>query len=108
MANRFITELCHAYKLDFDKNYKIAHLGNIYGQHDRFSDYVNVVSAIAWKMRSAKLQNNDLYLYGDGSDVRSLTYLKDLARLLPKYLEQVHLRKTIISTNERQLSIMEI
>jgi len=71
--------ICRSFQLESDLNYKAVLLGNAYGPGCRFHDKAPVIANLIYQIGNAK-KNNFPYvsLYGDGKDVRSFIYVKDL------------------------------
>ena len=107
-SKRVIVDLVDAYRLDYGRNYKVAHLGNIYGPHMRFGQSETLVGSLIYQIVDANKKNRDVELYGDGTDVRSLTYIGDLIRLLPKYLQNKELESGIIFSSGFEISVSEL
>ena len=107
-SKRVIVDLVETYRIDFERNYKVAHLGNIYGPHMRFGDNETLVGSLIFQLFKAKEKNQDLELYGDGTDVRSLTYVGDLKKLLPIYMINRDLESGIIFSSGFEISISEL
>jgi GDP-L-fucose synthase len=107
-SKRVIVDLVKAYRLDHGRNYKVAHLGNIYGPHMRFGPSETLVGNLIYQVSEANRANRDVELYGDGTDVRSLTYVGDLIRLLPKYLQNKEIESGIIFSSGFEISVSEL
>ena len=107
-SKRVIVDLVEAYRLDYGRNYKVAHLGNIYGPHMRFGPNETLVGNLIYQLVHANRENRDVELYGDGTDVRSLTYVGDLVRLLPKYLQNKEIESGIIFSSGFEISVSEL
>jgi GDP-L-fucose synthase len=107
-SKRVIVDLVEAYRLDHGRNYKVAHLGNIYGPHMRFGPSETLVGNLIYQIVDADRANRDVELYGDGTDVRSLTYVGDLVRLLPKYLQSKEIESGIIFSSGFEISVSEL
>jgi GDP-L-fucose synthase len=107
-SKRVIVDLVEAYRLDYGRNYKVAHLGNIYGPHMRFGPSETLVGNLVYQIVDADRANRDVELYGDGTDVRSLTYVGDLVRLLPKYLQNKKIKSGIIFSSGFEISVSEL
>jgi GDP-L-fucose synthase len=107
-SKRVIVDLVDAYRLDYGRNYKVAHLGNIYGPHMRFGLSETLVGSLIYQIVDANNKNRDVELYGDGTDVRSLTYVGDLVRLLPKYLQNTEIESGIIFSSGFEISVSEL
>jgi GDP-L-fucose synthase len=99
-SKRIAFDLCKSYQLDYNKNYKVLFLGNLYGKYGKFSKESNVLNAIIYQMYEAHLANKDLYLYGTGEDVRAFTFVEDLNKILVQFCINPNLKSCIFSSNE--------
>lgn len=107
-AKRFIVDMAKTYQMDHDRNFKVAHLGNIYGPYMKFSENATLVGNLIHKIFSAQVQNTDLVLYGDGTDVRALTYVKDLQKVLSWFLTDESFKNHIIVSSGYEANINEL
>ena len=107
-AKRMIVDLTKSYQIDHNRNYKVAHLGNIYGPHMRFGENATLVGNLIFRIHQAQLHDTDLVLYGDGTDVRSITYVKDLQIVLQWFIQNLTLKKHIIVSSGFEISIKEL
>jgi GDP-L-fucose synthase len=99
-SKRIAFDLCKSYQLDYNKNYKVLFLGNLYGKYGKFSKESNVLNAIIYQMYEAHLANKDLYLYGTGDDARAFTFVEDLNKILVQFCINPNLKSCIFSSNE--------
>lgn len=107
-AKRMIVDLTRAYQIDYNRNYKVAHLGNIYGPHMRFGENATLVGNLIHRINHALIHDIDLVLYGDGTDIRSLTYVKDLQEILFRFMKEISLRSHLIVSSGLEISIREL
>ena len=107
-SKRMIVVLTKTYQIDRDRNYKVAHLGNIYGPHMRFGENATLVGNLIYRIYNALIHDVDLELYGDGTDIRALTYVKDLQDILLRFMQDRSLRGHIIVSSGLEVSIKEL
>ena len=107
-AKRIIVDLTKTYQIDHNRNYKVAHLGNIYGPHMRFGENATLVGNLIYRIYNALIHDVDLELYGDGTDIRALTYVKDLQEILLRFMQDRSLRGHIIVSSGLEVSIKEL
>ena len=107
-AKRIIVDLTKTYQIDHNRNYKVAHLGNIYGPHMRFGENATLVGNLIYRIHHALRYDIDLELYGDGTDIRALTYVKDLQDLLLRFMQNLSLREHMIVSSGLEVSIKEL
>jgi GDP-L-fucose synthase len=107
-AKRMIVDLARTYQIDDNRNYKVAHLGNIYGPHMRFGENATLVGNLIHRINHALIHDIDLVLYGDGTDIRSLTYVKDLQEILFRFMKELSLRSHLIVSSGLEISIREL
>jgi GDP-L-fucose synthase len=99
-AKRISYELCKAYELDFDRNYKVLFLGNLYGKYGNYSKDSNVLNSIIFQISEAMLKNEDLTLYGTGDDQRAFTLVEDLNEILNTFIQDKNFKSAIFSSSE--------
>jgi len=99
-SKRISYELCKSYKLDYERNYKVLFLGNLYGKYGNFSKDSNVLNSIVYQMLQSKFQDRNLSLYGTGEDIRAFTFVEDLNLLLEKFIEDKNIKSAIFSSSE--------
>ncbi len=107
-AKRWIVDLAKTYQMDHNRNYKVAHLGNIYGPQMRFDENATLVGNLIFRINHAQLHNTNLELYGDGTDIRALTYVKDLQGILLSFMQDVLCSSHIIVSSDIEVSIKEL
>ena len=107
-AKRMTVDLTRAYQIDHDRNFKVAHLGNIYGPDMRFGENATLVGNLIYRIYHALIHDSDLVLYGDGTDIRALTYVKDLQEILLSYLQDLSIKSPIIASSGLEISIKEL
>lgn len=107
-AKRIIVDLTKTYQIDHNRNYKVAHLGNIYGPHMRFGENATLVGNLIYRIHHALMHDIDLELYGDGTDIRALTYVKDLQDILLRFMQNLSLREHMIVSSGLEVSIKEL
>jgi GDP-L-fucose synthase len=107
-AKRFIVDLAKTHQIDHDRNFKVAHLGNIYGPHMKFSENATLVGNLIYRINKAQTAGSTLELYGHGTDIRALTYVNDLQRILRWFLENESLKIPIIVSSGYEVSIKEL
>ena len=106
-AKRFSYSLCKAYNLDYQRNYKVLFLGNLYGKFGNFSNDSNVLNSVIYNMFNAKKLRQNLNLYGTGEDQRAFTFVEDLNQILEPFINNTDLKSAIFSSDE-VYSILEI
>ena len=107
-SKRMIVDLTRTYQMDHDRNYKVAHLGNIYGPDMRFGENATLVGNLIYRIHYALIHDSDLVLYGDGTDRRALTYVKDLQEILLSFMQDLFLKSHIIVSSGSEVSIKEL
>lgn len=107
-AKRFIVDLVKTYQMDHDRNFKVAHLGNIYGPHMKFSENATLVGNLIYRIYKAQNAGSALELYGHGTDIRSLTHVSDLQEILPWFLKSDSLKSHLIVSSGFEVSIKEL
>ena len=107
-AKRFIVEMAKTYQKDHDRNFKVAHLGNIYGPHMKFSENATLVGNLIYRIYKARAAGSALELYGHGTDIRSLTHISDLREILPWFLNNHSLKSHLIVSSGFEVSIKKL
>jgi len=103
-AKRMLEVHSRAIRQQYGLKYITAVPNNIYGPYDNFDlENGHVVPAII-----RKFQENNPFLWGDGSPLREFTYSKDIARALMLLLENYEGETPINIGNTNQLSIREL
>jgi GDP-L-fucose synthase len=99
-SKRISYELSKSYQLDFNRNYKVLFLGNLYGKFARFALDANVLNSIVFQMFKAKIEKTDLVLYGTGADQRAFTYVEDLNKIITPFINDSNFESCVFSSNE--------
>jgi len=99
-SKRISHDLCTAYQLDYSRNYKVLFLGNLYGRYGKFAKDANVLNSIIYQMYQAKLNKEDLTLYGDGLDSRAFTFVEDLNKIIVPFVGNKLTNSAIFSSSE--------
>ena len=107
-GKRIIVDFATSYQIDYDRNYKVAHLGNIYGPDMKFGENATLVGNLIYRIYDALINGFDLVLYGDGTDIRALTYVKDLQEILLSFMRDLSLKSHIIVSSDAEVSIKEL
>lgn len=107
-SKRLIVDLVRAYQIDHGKNFKVAHLGNIYGPHMKFSENATLVGNLIHRTHNAKSSGSNLLLYGKGDDIRALTYVEDLQEVFKWFMNDLSLKNHIIISSGFEISIKEL
>ena len=107
-AKRYIVDLAKTYQMDHDRNFKVAHLGNIYGPYMKFSENATLVGNLIHRIYRARAAGSALELYGHGTDIRSLTYISDVREILPWFLYNNSLKSHLIVSSGFEVSIKKL
>lgn len=81
-SKRFTIELAKSVRLDTGWNYKTILLGNVFGPFEKFNSEGTIVGKTIDMIQNCIRNSEDLHLWGDGKELRSLTYVKDLKPLM--------------------------
>jgi len=82
-AKRMLDVQSRAMRQQYGCNFITAIPNNLFGPNDNYDlENSHVIPAIMRKMHEAKLNNENVVLWGDGSPLREFTYSKDLADIL--------------------------
>jgi len=108
-AKRMLDVQSRAYRDQYGCNFVTAVPNNLFGENDNFDlENSHVIPAMIRKMYEAKLNNEDVTLWGDGSPLREFTYSKDLAEILLFLLEHYDNPRPINVGNTHEVSIKEV
>jgi len=108
-AKRMIDIQSRAYRQQYGCNYITAIPNNMFGENDNFHLLdSHVMPAIIRKMYEAKLKNEDVDLWGDGSPLREFTYAGDIARALLLLLNGYSKEEPINIGDTLEISIKEL
>ena len=77
------------YRKQYDLNSNILIPGNLYGEYDNFRiDESHVVPAMIRRFYECKIEKiEEINMWGDGSPIRDFVYAKDVAKIIPWFLE---------------------
>jgi GDP-L-fucose synthase len=100
--------IIEAYQMDFNLNYKTILLSNCYGPGSALEEDAPLVSSLIFKILRAKQLDVDLDLYGTGEDLRNLTYVGDLDKIIIQHLENSKNLDPVIVASPYILKIREI
>jgi len=107
-AKRMLDVQSRAYRDQYGCNFITAVPNNLFGENDNFDlENSHVIPAIIRKMYEAKLNNEDVILWGDGSPLREFTYSRDLAEILLFLLGHYDEPDPINVGNTNEISIKE-
>jgi len=108
-AKRMLDVQSRAYRDQYGCNFITAVPNNLFGENDNFDlENSHVIPALIRKMYEAKLNNEDVTLWGDGSPLREFTYSKDLAEILLFLLEHYDSPRPINVGNTHEISIKKV
>ena len=108
-AKRMLDVQSRAMRQQYGCNFITAIPNNLFGPNDNYDlESSHVIPAIMRKMHEAKLSNENVVLWGDGSPLREFTYSKDLAEILLFLLEHYNDPAPINVGNTQEYSIKEI
>ena len=108
-AKRMLDVQSRAMRQQYGCNFITAIPNNLFGPNDNYDlEGSHVIPAIMRKMHEAKLGNENVILWGDGSPLREFTYSKDLAEILLFLLERYDEPEPINVGNTQEYSIKEV
>ena len=108
-AKRMLDVQSRAMRQQYGCNFITAIPNNLFGPNDNYDlEGSHVIPAIMRKMHEAKLGNENVILWGDGSPLREFTYSKDLAEILLFLLEHYNDPEPINVGNTQEYSIKEV
>lgn len=81
-AKRMFEPALRAYRDQFKMNIIGCVPNGIFGENDNFSDHAPMLPSIIKRMYKAKIENQNIVIWGDGSPLREYTYSKDMAKAL--------------------------
>jgi len=105
-AKRMIDVLSRSYNDTHDVNYICTFLTNTYGQHFKVNN--GTIPYLIYKCYDAKINNTDLILSGDGSQLRDFIYVKDVNEIINWLLDNYKDNSPIIISTNNVRSIKEI
>ena len=85
-SKRLTIDLNRSVRLDTGWNYKTILLGNIYGPFEKFNSEGTIVGKTIGMIQNCIENSEDLHFWGDGKELRSLSYVRDLKSLMAMIL----------------------
>jgi nucleoside-diphosphate-sugar epimerase len=107
-SKRLTLELTRSAQLDTGWNYKSILLGNIYGPFEKFDLKGTIVGKTIFMIDACIRNSEDLHLWGDGKELRSLTYVKDLKELMSAVLTDINSPDEMNVGNGELISIHDL
>ena len=108
-AKRMLDVQSRAYRRQYGCNFVTAVPNNLFGENDNFDlEDSHVIPAMIRKIHEASLNNEDVYLWGDGTPLREFTYSKDLANILMFLVREYDAEEPINVGNTQEYSIKEV
>ncbi len=101
-AKRYLEAITIAYKKKYNLNVRIARIFNTYGPKMRINDGRAIPNFI-----NQAINNNNLTIYGDGTQTRSFCYIDDTIRGIDKLMESNY-QLPINIGNPREYSINQV
>jgi GDP-L-fucose synthase len=98
-----------AYRKQYGCNFITAVPNNLFGENDNFDlEDSHVIPAMIRKFHEASVNNENVYLWGDGTPLREFTYSKDLANILMLLIKEYDDEDPINVGNTEEHSIKEV
>jgi len=108
-AKRMSDVLSRSYRRQYGRDYITVVPNNLFGKNDNFDlENSHVIPAIIRKMYEAKINNQNVRLWGDGSPLREFTYSPDLAKILLFLVENYNGEHPINVGNTIEISIKQV
>jgi GDP-L-fucose synthase len=107
-SKRLTIRATEAYQKDFGANFKSVILGNTYGPGMRFAIDATVIGNLVSQMMQNREGGRPIVLFGDGSDKRNFTYVKDLDSIFQRLLEDESISGPVICSSQELVSISEL
>lgn len=108
VSKRMTINLCRAYYKDFGINAVPIVLGNCYGRHGKFHKDSTIIHKLIYDIDVAMTRSEDIYLSGDGNDVRTFLFAEDLGKILSDILSRPREGNPVIVSSPQQVSIKEV
>ncbi len=108
VSKRMTISLCRAYYKDYGINAVPIVLGNCYGKHGKFNKDSTVIHKLIHDIDLAIRRKENIYLSGDGKDIRTFLFADDLEELLTYTLSEQREGKPIIVSSPEQVSIRDV
>ena len=98
-----------AYRRQYGCNFVAIVPNNLFGENDNFDlEDSHVLPAIIRKIYEAKINNDSVYLWGDGTPLREFTYSKDLSKIILFLLDRYNDETPINVGNTKEYSIKNV
>jgi len=108
-TKRMLDVQSRAYRDQFGCNFITLVPNNLFGENDNFDlNDSHLIPALIRKFDTAKRENKDVVLWGDGSPLREFTYAKDLAKIVLLLLDKYDDAEPINVGNTGEYSIKEV
>jgi GDP-L-fucose synthase len=102
-------KLIESYQSQYDRKWFSVMPTNLYGEFDNFSlDSSHVLPAMIRKFHEAKINNDDVVLWGDGTPLREFLHVKDLAEAIHLLLLRYKENEPVNIGAGEDLSIVEL
>lgn len=102
-------KLVESYRQQFRKKWISAMPSNLFGPNDNFSkDNSHVLPAMIRKFHDAKIKNEVVHLWGDGSAKREFLHVDDLARAVGFLIQNYDSDEAINIGTGKDISILEL
>jgi len=108
VSKRMTINLCRAYYKDFGINAVPIVLGNCYGRHGKFRTDSTIIHKLIYDIDVAMTRKEDVYLSGDGNDVRTFLFADDLGEILAEILSKPREGNPVIVSSPQQVTIKEV
>lgn len=108
LSKRNTIDLCKCAYLDFGLNTIPVVLGNCYGKHGVFSNTGTIIHKLIYDISTAMNNNTDVFLTGDGLDIRTFLFAEDLPNIFER-LSSLRLKgEPVIVASSEQITIREL
>ena len=107
-SKRMTINLCRAYYKDFGMNAVPIVLGNCYGRYGKFHKDSTIIHKLIHDIYVAMQRRENVYLSGDGNDVRTFLFADDLGEILFDILSQSREGNPVIVSSPQQVTIKEV
>ena len=99
-----------SYRKQYGLNSNILIPGNLYGEYDNFKiDESHVIPAMIRRFFECKIEKKkEINMWGDGSPIRDFVYAKDVAELIPWFLENYNTSDPINISSGMKTKISEL
>lgn len=108
-AKRIAGYQTKAIKHELEANWVSIAPTNVYGPHDNFNLFSgHMVPAMIHRAYQSKINNKNMVVWGDGSQLRQLIYSEDLARLILWSLDNWDSDYPFMAVDPTEHSVMEV